>query len=110
MQYLISLRLLAHQLTNTYYLYLLFLLPLSTGMTSNVSNKSNPRSELETALVDDANNNFTQRYTTVRQYLDSMAKPVGSLGSIEDYGARIAALQRSSRPVINKPICLIFAA
>lgn len=79
-------------------------------MTSNVSNKSNPRSELETALVDDANNNFTQRYTTVRQYLDSLAKPVGSLGSIEDYGARIAALQRSSRPVINKPICLIFAA
>jgi len=79
-------------------------------MTSNVSNKSNPRSELETALVDDANKNFTQRYTTVRQYLDSLAKPVGSLGSIEDYGARIAALQRSSRPVINKPICLIFAA
>ena len=92
-----------------------YILPLSpfpitsTDMTSNVSNKSNPRSELETALID-ANKNFTQRYTTVRQYLDSLAKPVGSLGSIEDYGARIAALQRSSRPVINKPICLIFAA
>ena len=78
-------------------------------MTSNGSSKSNPRSELEIALID-ANKNFTQRYTTVRQYLDSLAKPVGSLGSIEDYGARIAALQRSARPVINKPICLIFAA
>ena len=78
-------------------------------MTSNGSSKSNPRSELEIALID-ANKNFTQRYTTVRQYQDSLAKPVGSLGSIEDYGARIAALQRTSRPNVDNPICIIFAA
>ena len=68
-----------------------------------------PPSELEATLLD-TNNNFTQRYDIVRKYLDSLAKPVGSLGSLEDYGARIAALQRSSRPVVNKPICIIFAA
>ena len=54
--------------------------------------------------------NFTQRYDAVRAYLDSLAKPVGSLGSIEDFAARIAALQRSATPRVENPICLIFAA
>ena len=64
---------------------------------------------LETSLID-TNQNFTQRYNAVRSYLDSLAKPVGSLGSLEDYGARIAALQRTAKPTIDNPKCLIFAA
>jgi nicotinate-nucleotide--dimethylbenzimidazole phosphoribosyltransferase len=52
---------------------------------------------------------FSFRYNAVRTYLDSLAKPVGSLGTLEDYGARIAALQRLVTPAINNAICLIFA-
>ncbi|KAL9185087.1 hypothetical protein ACHAXT_002864 [Thalassiosira profunda] len=52
---------------------------------------------------------FSQRYHAVRAYLDALAKPVGSLGSLEDYAARIAALQRSATPKIAKAACLIFA-
>lgn len=58
----------------------------------------------------DPNLDFTQRYNAVRSYLDSLAKPVGSLGSIEDFAARIAALQRSATPKVHNPVCLIFAA
>lgn len=52
---------------------------------------------------------FSYRYDAVRSYLDSLAKPVGSLGTLEDYGARIAALQRVVTPTIDNAICLIFA-
>ena len=74
-----------------------------------LSNNRNELCALETSLID-TNQKFTQRYNAVRSYLDSLAKPVGSLGSIEDYAARIAALQRTAKPTINNPICLIFAA
>lgn len=76
-------------------------------MASSKNNR-NELCALETSLID-TNQNFTQRYNAVRSYLDSLAKPVGSLGTIEDYGARIAALQRTAKPTINNPICLIFA-
>ena len=75
-----------------------------------LSNNRNELCALETSLIDTNQNNFTQRYNAVRSYLDSLAKPVGSLGSIEDYAARIAALQRTAKPTINNPICIIFAA
>lgn len=52
---------------------------------------------------------FSYRYDAVRSYLDSLAKPVGSLGTLEDYGARISALQRVVTPTIDNAICLIFA-
>lgn len=64
---------------------------------------------LATTLID-PNLTFSQRYDAVRSYLDSLAKPVGSLGSIEDFAARIAALQRSASPRVDNPTCLIFAA
>lgn len=84
---------------------------VDSGNTMINSSRSS-RSELcalETALKD-TNQTFSQRYNSVRTFLDSLAKPVGSLGSLEDYGARIAALQRTSRPNVDNPICIIFAA
>jgi len=53
---------------------------------------------------------FQERYDVVRNYLDALAKPVGSLGTLEDWAARVAALQRTTRPTITNPSCLIFAA
>ena len=53
---------------------------------------------------------FSERYEMVRLYLDSLAKPVGSLGTLEDWGARLAALQKTSKPKVDNAVCLIFSA
>mmetsp|Transcript_25697 Transcript_25697/g.53668 ORF Transcript_25697/g.53668 Transcript_25697/m.53668 type:complete len:397 (-) Transcript_25697:330-1520(-) len=75
--------------------------------TSNVRSESIALS----ATLTHSTETFTSRYDAVRSYLDSLAKPVGSLGSLEDYSARIAALQRTATPSVdNGSICLIFAA
>ena len=36
---------------------------------------------------------FEERYHDARDYLDSLAKPVGSLGTLEDWAARLAAVR-----------------
>jgi len=90
----------------------------STAATSKSKNENNkeekdneeqPSNELEAALID-PQQNFTQRYDAVRLYLDSLAKPVGSLGSMEDWASRITALQRTTKPKADNAVCLIFAA
>ncbi|KAL7549165.1 hypothetical protein ACHAWF_012438 [Thalassiosira exigua] len=65
--------------------------------------------ELQTTLSS-PNSTFTQRYDAARAYIDSLAKPVGSLGTLEDWAARISSLQKSARPSIASFLCLIFAA
>lgn len=52
---------------------------------------------------------FQQRYDAARDYLDCLAKPVGSLGTLEDWAARLVALQRTTRPTVDPVTCLIFA-
>jgi len=66
-------------------------------------------SPLEVTLSDDSLG-FKQRYDAVRGYLDSLAKPVGSLGTLEDWAARIAALQKTSKPQVQNAACIIFTA
>jgi len=61
-------------------------------------------------ILIDPKKDFKNRYDAVRLYLDSLAKPVGSLGTLEDWAARLAALQRTPKPIVNKAACLIFAA
>lgn len=53
---------------------------------------------------------FSTRYKKAREYVDSLAKPMGSLGTLEDWAARIAALQRTLVPSVANVTCLIFAA
>jgi nicotinate-nucleotide--dimethylbenzimidazole phosphoribosyltransferase len=62
------------------------------------------------AVLSDPERDFSSRYDTTRLYLDTLAKPVGSLGTLEDWGARLAVIQASSRPNVDKAVCLIFAA
>ena len=62
------------------------------------------------ALLVDKNQTFTQKIDAVRCYLDSLAKPVGSLGTLEDWASRLAVLQQTMRPNADKVSCLIFAA
>lgn len=65
-------------------------------------------SSLQSALLDDEQS-FSSLYDSARAYLDTLAKPVGSLGTLEDWAARLAVLQRSSKPTANNIVCLIFA-
>ena len=53
---------------------------------------------------------FSGRYEAVSSYLDSLAKPMGSLATLEEWAARLGALQKTSIPQINSVACLIFAA
>ena len=45
----------------------------------------------------------------MQAYLNVLAKPVGSLGTLEVWAARLAALQRTLKPNADKVACLIFA-
>jgi nicotinate-nucleotide--dimethylbenzimidazole phosphoribosyltransferase len=74
----------------------------------NGNQNKNALSTLDTALSNEKMS-FKSRYDTARNYLDSLAKPVGSLGTLEDWAARLAVFQCSSKPTIDKVACLIFA-
>ena len=71
--------------------------------------KDETRQLLQSKLTD-PNNDFSDRYNAAWSFMDSLAKPVGSLGTLEDWGCRLAAIQRSAKPCIKKVSCLIFAA
>ena len=62
------------------------------------------------AFLNDEQHDFTERYDAVRDFLDSLAKPVGSLGTLEDWASRLAALQKRMKPQVENVACLIFAA
>ena len=68
-----------------------------------------PNISLATTLSD-SKQSFTAKYEAARLYIDSLAKPVGSLGTLEDWGARMAALQQTTTPNADSAACLIFAA
>ena len=80
---------------------------------SNGNKKEKHQNQTQIVLVEaallDQTLDFKTRYHVVRDYLDSLAKPVGSLGTLEDWAARLAVLQRSPNPTVNKTACLIFA-
>ena len=66
-------------------------------------------------MVDSVSNsttelNFEKKYELTKSYLDSLAKPVGSLGSLEDWAIRLSVLQNTKKPNAKKVTCLIFAA
>lgn len=63
------------------------------------------------AALRDEHQTFAARYDAVRDYLDGLAKPVGALGGLEDWAARLAALRRSAAPrAAPRAACLLFAA
>lgn len=53
---------------------------------------------------------FLEKYEAAQIYLDALAKPVGSLGTLEEWAARLAAIQGSLTPNASQVCCLIFAA
>lgn len=76
------------------------------ALTSD-SDKKSELSPLDKSLTCPSKS-FKKKYESVRDYLDTLAKPKGSLGTLEDWAARISVLQQSSKPKIEKASCLIF--
>ncbi|KAL7459469.1 hypothetical protein ACHAWC_011158 [Mediolabrus comicus] len=70
---------------------------------------TSPSQQLAVTLAD-PQQSFATKYEAARLYIDSLAKPVGSLGTLEDWGARMAALQQTTNPTADSAACLIFAA
>lgn len=71
--------------------------------------KTSSRSVAEKIVLDNLST-FNERYEAVLTYMDSLAKPVGSLGTLEDWAARLASLQRSCVPSAERVTCIIFCA
>ena len=82
----------------------------------NVVSVEEPQAKIETSRSKAENvcqhngSSFNDRYEAVWLYLDSLAKPMGSLGTLEEWAARIGALQKTTKPRIGTVACLIFAA
>lgn len=71
--------------------------------------ESSPRMKAD-KVCSSPSSTFEERYSAVQVYLDSLAKPVGSLGALEDWASRLAALQRTTKPIVDSVACLIFAS
>jgi len=65
---------------------------------------------LGTERICNSSESFSARYEAARSYIDGLAKPMGSLGTIEDWAARLAALQKTMRASPGPVASLIFAA
>ena len=82
----------------------------SNGYSENsVTDSTASRPLLEKRLQNPLST-FNERYEAVLAYLDTLAKPVGSLGTLEDWAARLASLQRKCTPSADEVICVIFCA
>jgi nicotinate-nucleotide--dimethylbenzimidazole phosphoribosyltransferase len=86
-----------------------------TTRPSGTATTTNPaRVRVEKFLKHDSHS-FHKKYEAVREYLDLLAKPVGSLGSVEDWAARLAVQQQTTTTNLlfhndTDIVALIFAA
>lgn len=68
-----------------------------------------PRAHDLAVAFSDSTASFATRYAAARLRLDALAKPAGSLGTLEDWAARVAALSRNPAPCISVTSCILFA-
>jgi nicotinate-nucleotide--dimethylbenzimidazole phosphoribosyltransferase len=81
---------------------------VDTSTLETATHDTYPKGEASRVLSLPAST-FRERYDAVQAYMDVLAKPVGSLGLLEAWAARLAALQRSLQPDVKRVACLIFA-
>ena len=78
----------------------------------NVDDKEkspSPQKEQAQSILKSSTASFIERYNAVQAYIDILAKPVGSLGALEEWAARISVLQGSLQPKTDKVNAIIFA-
>ncbi|KAG7356715.1 nicotinate-nucleotide-dimethylbenzimidazole phosphoribosyltransferase [Nitzschia inconspicua] len=71
--------------------------------------KVSPEKAKAQAVVSSPKSTFHDKYDACLNYLDALAKPVGSLGTLEEWAARLCALQGSLEPQADPVGCIIFA-
>lgn len=62
------------------------------------------------AVLSSPHSTFSEKYDICLEYLDTLAKPVGSLGTLEEWAARMSSLQGTMQPSAYPVACVIFAA
>lgn len=70
---------------------------------------SSPQKEEAKNILKSSTSTFMEKYNAVQAYLDVLAKPVGSLGTLEEWAARISVLQGTMQPTADKACAIIFA-
>ena len=75
----------------------------------DISAETTPGKASAQCILSAPSSTFVQKYNACCEYLDTLAKPVGSLGALEEWAARLCALQRSMQPQANPVGCIIFA-
>lgn len=68
-----------------------------------------PRKEEAQKVLNTTTSNVMEKHTAVQSYLDVLAKPVGSLGSLEEWAARLSVLQNTLQPKADNVSAIIFA-
>lgn len=70
---------------------------------------SSPQKEKAQDVLKSSTATCIDKYNAVQAYLDVLAKPVGSLGTLEEWAARISVLQNSVEPKASNVSAIIFA-
>mmetsp|Transcript_24434 Transcript_24434/g.51614 ORF Transcript_24434/g.51614 Transcript_24434/m.51614 type:complete len:713 (+) Transcript_24434:318-2456(+) len=73
------------------------------------SASSSPQKESAQNVLKSSTATIMDKHNAVQEYLDILAKPVGSLGTLEEWAARICVLQSSLTPNVDAVSVIIFA-
>ncbi len=68
-----------------------------------------PQKEEAQKVMKSSTSSFLEKYNAVQSYLDVLAKPVGSLGTLEEWAARLSVLQNTLCPKAKNVNAIIFA-
>lgn len=85
--------------------------PQKTSSSSSSSSVSPQKEQAQKILALSSKTATTvmEKYQAVQAYLDVLAKPMGSLGALEEWAARIAVLQGTVSPHTDHAKAVIFA-
>ena len=67
-----------------------------------------PKDEAQ-KILNSSTSTFLEKHNAVQAYLDVLAKPVGSLGTLEEWAARLSVLQKTLQPKADNVSAIIFA-
>ena len=70
---------------------------------------TSPQKDEAQNVLKSSTSNVMEKYDAVQAYLDILAKPMGSLGTLEEWATRISVLQNSLQPKADKVSAIIFA-
>ena len=82
---------------------------ISDTTTNKNTSQPSPVKKAAQDVLTSSTSSFMDKYNSVQSYIDCLAKPVGSLGTLEEWAARICALQNSMQPKANPVNAIIFA-